>query len=281
MTLKFRFILGWGLGVLSVMVLLYFLHRLNSISLWWRWKLMWHSSCTGPKLSRTEHTAIFNKSHGKTNNRTSNKGLHAVGRRYWHCTVTHKWFNISWPGVWYCWLFFQLAHHDRVDSLVLVNPCASQAGWIEWGYQKVRARLASFTQPIPPTVYAVSSVGEWQGSLLGREKGSKVYLSTYPGHFGWLFGEFPLRLSFWNLMFDYGDADSPHSAAVTHRRSNTVDSPCFIMKAACTLPRLDALSEVTPVFVLWVGDCEGSHASAVSTPPADIQKHAINSYSLV
>ena len=35
-----------------------------------------------PKLSRTEHTAIFNKSHGKTNNRTSNKGLHAVGRRY-------------------------------------------------------------------------------------------------------------------------------------------------------------------------------------------------------
>ena len=32
---------------------------------------------------------------------------------------------------------FQLAHHDRVDSLVLVNPNASQAGWIEWGYQKV------------------------------------------------------------------------------------------------------------------------------------------------
>ena len=79
-------------------------------------------------------------------------------------------------------------------------------------------------------------------------------------------------------MFDYGDADSPHSAAVTHRRRNTVDSPCLIMKAACTLLRLDDLSEVTPGFVLWVGECEGSRASAVSTPLADIQKHAANSF---
>ena len=72
-------------------------------------------------------------------------------------------------------------------------------------------------------------------------------------------------------MFDYGDVDSPHSAEVTHRRRNTVDSPRLIMKAACALPRLDDLSEATPIFVLWAGECEGNRASAVSTPPADIQ----------
>ena len=36
-----------------------------------------------------------------------------------------------------CVFPFQLSHHDRVDSLVLVNPYATQAGWVEWGYQKV------------------------------------------------------------------------------------------------------------------------------------------------
>ncbi|XP_076449630.1 protein NDRG3-like isoform X1 [Babylonia areolata] len=34
---------------------------------------------------------------------------------------------------------YELAHHDRVDSLVLVNPSATQAGWVEWGYQKMNS----------------------------------------------------------------------------------------------------------------------------------------------
>lgn len=31
----------------------------------------------------------------------------------------------------------QLAYPDRVDGLMLVNCTAAQAGWVEWGYQKV------------------------------------------------------------------------------------------------------------------------------------------------
>ncbi|KAK7115134.1 hypothetical protein V1264_001064 [Littorina saxatilis] len=47
---------------------------------------------------------------------------------------------------------YELAHHDRVDSLVLVNATASQAGWIEWGYQKMNSwylfsgQLTNFTE---------------------------------------------------------------------------------------------------------------------------------------
>jgi len=28
-------------------------------------------------------------------------------------------------------------HPDRVEGLMLINCTASQAGWVEWGYQKV------------------------------------------------------------------------------------------------------------------------------------------------
>ena len=31
----------------------------------------------------------------------------------------------------------QLMYPDRVEGLMLVNCTASQAGWVEWGYQKV------------------------------------------------------------------------------------------------------------------------------------------------
>ena len=33
--------------------------------------------------------------------------------------------------------FLQLNYPDKVDGLVLVNCTAKQAGWVEWGYQKV------------------------------------------------------------------------------------------------------------------------------------------------
>lgn len=35
---------------------------------------------------------------------------------------------------------FSLLHPDRVDALILVNCVSTQAGWIEWGYQKLNAR---------------------------------------------------------------------------------------------------------------------------------------------
>jgi len=35
----------------------------------------------------------------------------------------------------------QLAYPDRVEGLMLVNGTASQAGWVEWGYQKVKLKL--------------------------------------------------------------------------------------------------------------------------------------------
>lgn len=35
---------------------------------------------------------------------------------------------------------FSLAHSDKVDALILVNCVSTQAGWIEWGYQKLNAR---------------------------------------------------------------------------------------------------------------------------------------------
>jgi len=31
----------------------------------------------------------------------------------------------------------QLSYPDRVEGLVLINGTAGQAGWVEWGYQKV------------------------------------------------------------------------------------------------------------------------------------------------
>jgi len=34
-------------------------------------------------------------------------------------------------------MFLQLNYPDKVDGLVLVNCTAKQAGWVEWGYQKV------------------------------------------------------------------------------------------------------------------------------------------------
>jgi len=34
-------------------------------------------------------------------------------------------------------MFLQLKHPDKVDGLVLINCTAKQAGWVEWGYQKV------------------------------------------------------------------------------------------------------------------------------------------------
>lgn len=47
---------------------------------------------------------------------------------------------------------YELAYHDRVDSLVLVNPSATQSGWIEWGYQKMNSwylfsgQMTNFTE---------------------------------------------------------------------------------------------------------------------------------------
>ncbi|CAL1532377.1 unnamed protein product [Lymnaea stagnalis] len=47
---------------------------------------------------------------------------------------------------------YELCHHDRVDSLILVNPTAGKSGWIEWGYQKMNSwylfsgQLTSFTE---------------------------------------------------------------------------------------------------------------------------------------
>lgn len=47
---------------------------------------------------------------------------------------------------------YELAHHEHVDSLVLINPTASQAGWIEWGYQKMNSwylfsgQMTNFTE---------------------------------------------------------------------------------------------------------------------------------------
>lgn len=47
---------------------------------------------------------------------------------------------------------YELLHHDMVDALVLVNPVATQAGWIEWGYQKMNSwylfsgQVTSFTE---------------------------------------------------------------------------------------------------------------------------------------
>ena len=38
-------------------------------------------------------------------------------------------------------VFLQLKYPARVDSLVLVNPTSTRPGWIEWGYQKVRAHI--------------------------------------------------------------------------------------------------------------------------------------------
>lgn len=35
---------------------------------------------------------------------------------------------------------FSLMHPEKVDALILVNCVSTQAGWIEWGYQKLNAR---------------------------------------------------------------------------------------------------------------------------------------------
>ncbi|XP_039286803.1 LOW QUALITY PROTEIN: protein NDRG3 [Nilaparvata lugens] len=35
---------------------------------------------------------------------------------------------------------FALAHPDKVEALCLINVVSTQAGWIEWGYQKINAR---------------------------------------------------------------------------------------------------------------------------------------------
>ncbi|XP_075228821.1 misexpression suppressor of KSR 2 isoform X2 [Lycorma delicatula] len=35
---------------------------------------------------------------------------------------------------------FALAHPDKVEALCLINVVSTQAGWIEWGYQKLNAR---------------------------------------------------------------------------------------------------------------------------------------------
>jgi len=35
---------------------------------------------------------------------------------------------------------FALTHPDKVDALCLLNCISTQAGWIEWGYQKLNAR---------------------------------------------------------------------------------------------------------------------------------------------
>ncbi|GFR73132.1 protein NDRG3 [Elysia marginata] len=47
---------------------------------------------------------------------------------------------------------YELNHHEKVDSLIMVNPTASKSGWIEWGYQKMNSwylysgQLTSFTE---------------------------------------------------------------------------------------------------------------------------------------
>ncbi|KAK3085407.1 hypothetical protein FSP39_002869 [Pinctada imbricata] len=47
---------------------------------------------------------------------------------------------------------YALLHPNVVDSLVLVNPNATKAGWVEWGYQKMnswylwRGNMTSFTE---------------------------------------------------------------------------------------------------------------------------------------
>ncbi|XP_005101568.1 protein NDRG3 isoform X1 [Aplysia californica] len=47
---------------------------------------------------------------------------------------------------------YELNHHERVDSLILVNPTCSKSGWIEWGYQKMNSwylfsgQLTNFTE---------------------------------------------------------------------------------------------------------------------------------------
>lgn len=35
---------------------------------------------------------------------------------------------------------FSLAHPERVNALCLINCVSTQAGWIEWGYQKLNVR---------------------------------------------------------------------------------------------------------------------------------------------
>ncbi|KAL5021266.1 hypothetical protein ScPMuIL_000421 [Solemya velum] len=47
---------------------------------------------------------------------------------------------------------FALSHPEQMDSLVLVNPTASQPGWVEWGYQKMNSwylwsgQMTNFTE---------------------------------------------------------------------------------------------------------------------------------------
>jgi len=36
-------------------------------------------------------------------------------------------------------MILQLNHPDKVDGLILIDCTAKQAGWVEWGYQKVCA----------------------------------------------------------------------------------------------------------------------------------------------
>lgn len=35
---------------------------------------------------------------------------------------------------------FALSHPEKMDALCVVNCMSTQAGWIEWGYQKMNAR---------------------------------------------------------------------------------------------------------------------------------------------
>lgn len=35
---------------------------------------------------------------------------------------------------------FSLQHPEKVEALCLINCCSTQAGWIEWGYQKLNTR---------------------------------------------------------------------------------------------------------------------------------------------
>ena len=34
----------------------------------------------------------------------------------------------------------QLKYPSKVEGLTLINPDASQCGWVEWGYQKVNVK---------------------------------------------------------------------------------------------------------------------------------------------
>ncbi|KAI5640348.1 ndr family domain-containing protein [Phthorimaea operculella] len=46
---------------------------------------------------------------------------------------------------------FALAHPQKVDALALINCTSSQAGWIEWAYQKMNSRslrARGMTQPV-------------------------------------------------------------------------------------------------------------------------------------